>query len=101
METNYKDLYERAAKANTSLQDDLRIANAKISGDVVQIGRAREGKIDRQKSELQRLNRRVRVQRLQLRRLNELERGLRVEEWQALKAEYAHELEDTEFDHYK
>ena len=47
-----------------------------------------------QTRELHRLNRRVRVQRLQLRRLNELDRQLSVEEWQALKEEYAEELAD-------
>lgn len=54
-----------------------------------------------QRKALHTLNRRVRVQRLQLRRLNELERGLRPEEWQALKEEHAAELDSDEFDTYR
>ncbi len=49
-------------------------------------------KVASQKRALAILNRRVRIQRLQLRKLNELERGLRPEEWVALKEEHAAEL---------
>lgn len=93
METDYQKLYEEQLDRNVAMRDDLQIAKAKLNGDVVWIGQARDGKIDRQRKALQRLNRRVRVQRLQLRKLNELERGLRAEEWHALKEEHAAELD--------
>lgn len=101
METDYKALYERTSARLNDLSEDLRIANAKLTADPITIGYARESKIDRQRRALHNLNRRVRVQRLQLRRLNELERGLRAEEWQALKEEFASELEDEEFEAHK
>lgn len=101
METNYKLYYERAVAQMRDLREDLRIANAKLDEDPQHkwvIGSARDSKIDRQRKALRELNRRVRVQRLQLRKLNELERGLRKDEWLALKEEFAHELQEDEWD---
>ena len=97
MEVDYKDRYQRLLVQNKDLQEDLTIANAKI-GDKVWLGASRDMKINRQRKALAELNRRVRVQRLQLRKLNELERGLRKEEWLALKEEFAHELNEDEWD---
>ena len=98
METDYQKLYEEQLDHNVAMRDDLQIAKAKLNGDIVWIGQARDGKIDRQRKALQRLNRRVRVQRLQLRKLNELERGLRADEWKALKEEHSNELEEDMWD---
>lgn len=98
METDYKVLYEKARDRIVDLTEDLNLAKAKLDGNELMIGVWRESKIDRQRRALVNLNRRVRVQRLQLRRLNELERGLRPEEWQALKEEFAHELDDDIFE---
>ena len=98
MDIDYEDRYKRALAQIADLREDLSIANAKLKGDEVTVGMARESKIDRQRKALRNLNRRVRVQRLQLRRLNELERGLRPEEWKALKEEFAHELEPEDWE---
>lgn len=101
METDYKALYEKARLDLNEVKADLRLANAKLEGNPCTIGIIREGKIWRQQNALRNLNRRVRVQRLQLRRLNELERGLRPEEWQALKEEFAAELAEDVFETFK
>ncbi len=101
METDYKALYEKTSTKLFELGEELYMAKAKLTENPVLIGQIRESKIDRQREALHNLNRRVRVQRLQLRRLNELERGLRVEEWTALKEEFAAELEDEEFETFK
>lgn len=98
MEPNYKDLYERQCERVTSLLEDLEISNAKLKGVEWVVGALRESKIARQRKALARLNRRVRVQRIQLRKLNELERGLRKDEWLALKDEYALELAEDDWD---
>ncbi len=101
METDYKSKYDQAMDKIRDLREDLELAKAKLHGDPVHIGIYREAKIERQRRALQKLNRRVRVQRLQLRRLNELERGLRPEEWTALKAEFAAELDEDTFEAHK
>ena len=98
MEIDYKDRLERLHARYQDMSEDLCLANAKLVGNDYSVGVAREAKIDRQRRALRNLNRRVRVQRLQLRRLNELERGLRPEEWQALKAEFVHELAEDDWD---
>lgn len=97
MEIDYKTLYEDQLERNVSMRDDLQIAKAKLNGSEMWIGQSREAKIDRQRKALQRLNRRVRVQRLQLRKLNELERGLRPDEWTALKTEHLLELDEDQW----
>jgi hypothetical protein len=100
METNYKLHYERTVAQLRDVREDLRIANAKLDEDPQRkwvVGSARDSKIDRQRKALRELNRRVRVQRLQLRKLNELERGLRADEWAALKEEFAHELAEDDW----
>lgn len=98
MEIDYKAQYERLRSHVTDLREDLAIANAKLEGVEWVVGSRRESKIDRQRKALRSLNRRVRVQRLQLRRLNELERGLRPEEWKTLKEEFAHELVEEDWE---
>lgn len=94
METDYKALCEKLRTELATSREDVRMLEAKEINDHYTVGVIRERKIDRQKKALHNLNRRVRVQRLQLRKLNEMERGLRPDEWVALKAEYAHELEE-------
>lgn len=98
MEVDYKARYEALSKKYNEVYDRMRLAEAKLTENPVTIGMVRESKIDRQRKALRNLNRRVRVQRLQLRKLNELERGLRPEEWQALKEEFAHELAEEDWD---
>lgn len=97
MEIDYKERYEALRVKYTDIIDELHLAQAKLEGNPCSIGQLRESKIFRQRAALRNLNRRVRVQRLQLRRLNELERGLRVEEWASLKEEFAHELAEDEW----
>lgn len=97
-EVDYKTKYEKLHERYVDVSEDLKIAQAKLEGIDWKVGALRETKIDRQRKALRELNRRVRVQRLQLRKLNELERGLRPEEWKALKAEFAHELEQDQWD---
>ena len=98
MEVNYKELYEATRDRNKDLTEDLAIATAKLGDADWYVGSTRERKIDRQRKALKILNRRVRVQRLQLRRLNELERGLRPDEWHSLKEEFAFELNADDWD---
>lgn len=98
MEIDYKERYEALRVKFTEIVDALHLAKAKLAENPVLIGQLRESKIYRQRLALQNLNRRVRVQRLQLRKLNELERGLRAEEWAALKEEFAHELAEDQWD---
>lgn len=101
MEVDYKERYTKLYQAYLEVRSDLAIANAKLDEDPKShwyLGSLREVKIDRQRKALRELNRRVRVQRLQLRKLNELERGLRADEWVALKEEYAHELAEDVWD---
>lgn len=97
-EIDYKTAYGALRTKYTDVCDELELLKAHEEGDVVKIGYRRESKIWRQKQALRELNRRVRVQRLQLRRLNELERGLRPDEWKALKEEFAHELAEDSWD---
>lgn len=98
MEVDYKSRYEKLYEQYRGIREDLSIAQAKLEGVEWVVGARRETKIDRQRKALHSLNRRVRVQRLQLRKLNELERGLRPEEWVALKEEFAHELEADDWE---
>jgi hypothetical protein len=98
MEVDYQAKYEKLREQYRDLSEDYGLALAKLEGNDYAVGARRETKIDRQRKALQLLNRRVRVQRLQLRRLNELERGLRSEEWAALKEEFAHELAEDDWD---
>lgn len=98
MEVDYKARYEALAAKYSEVSDELKLAKAKLTENPVTIGMVRESKIDRQRQALRILNRRVRVQRLQLRKLNEMERGLRPEEWQALKEEFAHEFNEDDWE---
>ncbi len=97
MEVDYQAKYEKLREQYRNLSEDYELAQAKLEGNDYAVGARREMKIDRQRKALQLLNRRVRVQRLQLRKLNELERGLRSEEWAALKEEFAHELAEDDW----
>lgn len=101
MEIDYKSRYDKAMEKIRDLSEDLNLATAKLDGNEVAIGLNRETKIARQRAALNRLNRRVRVQRLQLRKLNELGRGLTAEEWTDLKSEFAEELDDEVFETHK
>jgi hypothetical protein len=60
-----------------------------------------QSKCAAQRKALHTLNLRVRIQRLQLRALNEMGRGLNADEWNALKAEHAAELDAETFDAFK
>lgn len=97
LETLYKDTLAKlyAAKAENTM------LTARIEGDKELYQSMRDSKIALQRKALNSLNKRVRVQRLQLRRLNELGRALSAEEWNTLKAEFSHEIEDTDFEEYK
>jgi hypothetical protein len=100
MEIDYKERYEALRQRFVDAVDELHLAQAKLeeNPNACKIGQLRESKIFRQRAMLRNLNRRVRIQRLQLRKLNELERGLRPEEWAALKEEFAHELAEDQWD---
>ena len=100
METNYEDKYKDAMRKLEIMEKTLNIykSYARLESAVINVHTARESKIDRQRDALNKLNRRVRVQRLQLRKLNELERGLRKDEWLALKEEFAHELAEDQWE---
>lgn len=65
------------------------------AGNMPQVQARLQSKIERQKAVLNTLNRRVRGQRLHLRRINELGRGLTIEEWNEAKALYPADLEET------
>jgi len=97
MEIDYKVEYEKLRTRYNDVYDAMLLAQAKLTQDPCTIGIVRESKIDRQRQALRKLNRRVRVQRLQLRRLNELERGLRTDEWNSLKEEFSHELAEDQW----
>jgi hypothetical protein len=105
MEKNYKELYETLSAKAQDLNDLLLIEKAKVlelttgeSPTFSGVSYRMHRKLYAQRKALRSLNRRVRVQRLQLRKLNEMERGLRPEEWVALKNEHAHELEEDQWD---
>ena len=78
-------------QANATLQDELRALRATTPLETMQ---NLQSKTWRQAKALNILNRRVRTQRLILRKLNELGRDLTEEEWNEVKAENADHFED-------
>jgi hypothetical protein len=93
-EEYWRDMY-------MSAQEDVNLLKARLAAidnpeTVWVIGQRLQMKTDRQRKALARLGHRVRAQRLQLRRLNELGRGLSADEWKEAKELYPNELVDPD-----
>lgn len=86
-----QDLYERTRLQLNAALDQLKAYEAMEDGDIPEACRWLQSKAHRQAVALDRLNRRVSNQRLQLRTLNELGRGLTVEEFLEAKAKLQNE----------
>lgn len=87
----YKEKFNTVSAANLDLRlelEALRATNPLTSMQNLQ------SKVIRQASALNILNRRVRTQRLILRKLNELERDLTEQEWNEVKAQNADHFEN-------
>lgn len=83
---DYKQAFERQREEIMSLREDLMIAKANAEGDYPTAQSWLQRKVARQRRALHRLNRRVVAQRFELRTVNEMGRGLSVEERKAAHA---------------
>lgn len=88
---DYQEAYEKARIELASLRDQLKAYEAMEAGDIPQACTWLQSKAFRQGKALDRLNRRVLNQRLQLRTLNELGRGLTPEEYREARAKVTNE----------
>jgi hypothetical protein len=90
--------YEDLRQKHSLLLEEVGILRAMQEGDNVRFQSRAYQKIQRQRNMLNVFQRRLRGQRLHLRFINELGRGLTSEEWATAKSTYPEDLEDYEFE---
>jgi hypothetical protein len=95
-QVDYKSMYEDLRTKYWLLQDEVSTLRQFHEGQYTDTYNRMNGKIQRQRSMLNTFQRRLRGQRLHLRVINELGRGLTVEEWATAKETYPEDLAEYE-----